>query len=205
MDLTRCVSAKAKLPAPGLITVCSLEDSHDVSLFAQGMAVMNVDVCCSSGSKHYSGTTAAVSCGCGDAATGFPLCLSKVFQSLSALGPHVACLVAVEALSLIVALCFLGRFVLHILGLVFALDVLAFAFAFAVFALAFALRIRSELHWHWLTVDVLLCARDLKNLLSHLIPACDSDAVPDKVLFHSHVLQSQHRHSYLDIVVYGLC
>ena len=62
----------------------------------------------------------------------FPLCIGKVFQSLSALGLHVACLLAVEALSLIVALCFLGRFVLCILGLVFALDVLA------VFALGFA-------------------------------------------------------------------
>ena len=28
--------------------------------------------------------------------------------------------------------------------------------------------------WHWLTVDLLLCSRDLENLLSHLIPACDS-------------------------------
>ena len=79
-------------------------------------------------------------------------CLDKIFQSLLALVPHVTCFVAVEALSLIVALFFLGRFVLHILGLVFVLDVLAFvfafAFAFALFALAFALRIRSELHWH---------------------------------------------------------
>ena len=95
----------------------------------------------------------------------------------------MTCLVAVEALSLIVALCFLGRFVLHVLGLVFALDVLAFASAsaFALFALTFALRIRSELHWHWLTVDVLLCSRDLENLLSLLISACDPDAVPDEV------------------------
>ena len=50
-----------------------------------------------------------------------------------------------------------------------------------------------------------LCSRDLENLLSHLIPACDSDAVPHEVLFHSHVLHPQHRHPYLDVVVYGLC
>ena len=50
-----------------------------------------------------------------------------------------------------------------------------------------------------------MCSRDLENLLSHLIPACDSDAVPDEVLFHSHVLHALHRQSYLDIVVYGLC
>ena len=37
-----------------------------------------------------------------------------------------------QHLSLIVALCFLGQLVRYILGLVFALDVLAFAFAFAV-------------------------------------------------------------------------
>ena len=60
-----------------------------------------------------------------------PLHRQVFFQSLSALGLHVACLLAVEALSLIVVLC--------ILGLAFALDVLASAFAFA-------LRIRSELH-----------------------------------------------------------
>ena len=42
-----------------------------------------------------------------------------------------------------------------------------------------------------------LCSRDLENLLSHLIP--------DEVLFHSQVLYPQHRHSYLDVVVYGLC
>ena len=155
MGLTRCVSAGAKLPAPGLLTACSLENSQDVSLFMQGMAMTKVDDCLSLGSKHCNGTTAALSCECGDTVTGFPFCLGKVFQSLVALGPHVTCFVAAEALSPIVAFRFLGRFVLHILGLVFALDVLAFALAFALLALAFALRIRSELHWHWLTVDVL--------------------------------------------------
>ena len=70
---------------------------------------------------------------------------------------------------LIVILCFLGRFVLCILALAFALDVLAFAFAFAVFAFAvfafaLALRIRSELHPHRLAVDVLPCSRDLEDL-----------------------------------------
>ena len=83
------------------------------------------------------------------------------------------------------------------LALAFVLDVLALA-------LALALRICSGLHWRWSTVDVMLCSRDLENLLSHLIPACDSDAVPDEVLFDSHVLHSQHRHSYLDIVVNGI-
>ena len=135
----------------------------------------------------------------------FPLCIGKVCQLLSALGLHVACLLVVEAFSVIVALCFLGRFILCIVGLVLALDVHAFACVFALFALAFALRVRSELPWHRLTVGVLLCSRDIENLLSHLIPACDSDAVQDEMLFNSHVLHSQHRHSYLDVVVYGLC
>ena len=117
---------------------------------------------------------------------------------------HVACLLAVEALSLVVALCFLGRVVLSIFACALDLGVLAIAFAFAVFALAYARRIRSELDWHRLTVDVLLCSRDLEDLRSHLIPDCDSDAVPDEVRFDSHVLQSQHCHAYLD-VVYGLC
>ena len=95
---------------------------------------------------------------------------------------------------------------LSVLALALGLDVLAFAFALAVFALAvFALRIRAELHRHWLTVDVLLCSRDLENLFSHLCPACDPDAVPDEVLFDSHVLHPQDRHAYLDVVVYGLC
>ena len=44
MGLTRCVSAGAKLPTPGLLTVCSLENSQDVSFFTQGMAMTNVDV-----------------------------------------------------------------------------------------------------------------------------------------------------------------
>ena len=57
----------AGLSATDLITVCSLEDSQVVSLFAQGIAMTNVDVFLSSGSKHCSGTTAAVSLGCGDA------------------------------------------------------------------------------------------------------------------------------------------
>ena len=47
----------------------------------------------------------------------------------SALGLHVACLVAVEALSLIVALCLLGRLGLSVLAFALALDVLAFALA----------------------------------------------------------------------------
>ena len=63
MCLTCVVSAGAMLPAPGLLTACSLEDSHDVSLFTQGMAMKNVDVCLSPGSKHCNGTTAAVSFG----------------------------------------------------------------------------------------------------------------------------------------------
>ena len=81
MDLTRCVSAGAKLPAPGLlIMVCSLENSQDVSLFIQGMAMTNVVVCPSLGSKH--GTIAAVSCGCGDGATGFFSALARSFNRL---------------------------------------------------------------------------------------------------------------------------
>ena len=71
MGLTCCVSAGAMPHAPGLLTACSVEDSQDISLLAQGMAMTNVDVCLSPVSKHCNGTTAAVSCGCGDAATGF--------------------------------------------------------------------------------------------------------------------------------------
>ena len=92
MDLTY-VSAGAMLPAPGLLTACSLVDSQDVSLtacslgdsqdvslFAQGMAMTNVDVCLSSGRKHYNCTTAVASCGCGDGATGFPSALASSFS-----------------------------------------------------------------------------------------------------------------------------
>ena len=180
MGLIRRVSAKAKLPAPGHLTVCSQENSQDVSFFTQGMAMTNVDVSRLEistvterpllrrvGNKHCNGTIAVASCGCGDAATGF-FSASARSLSLVALGLHVACFVAIEALSPIVAFYFLGRFVSHIVGLVFALDVLAFAFAFAfafaLFGVAFALRIRSELHWHWLTVSVLLCSGDLEKI-----------------------------------------
>ena len=45
MGLARCFSDGAKLPAPELLTVCSLENSQDVSLFIQGMAMTNVVVC----------------------------------------------------------------------------------------------------------------------------------------------------------------
>ena len=40
---------RAKLPAPGLLTVCSLENSQNVALFIQGMAMTNVVVCPSPG------------------------------------------------------------------------------------------------------------------------------------------------------------
>ena len=50
MGLTRCVSAGAKLTAPGLHTVCSLESSQDVPLFTEGMAMTNVHECLSPGS-----------------------------------------------------------------------------------------------------------------------------------------------------------
>ena len=116
------------LPAPSLITDPSLEDSQVGSLVTQGMAMMNVDVWLSSGSQHCSGTTVVVSLGCGVA-----VCLGKVFQRLSALGLHVACLVAVGALSLIVALCLLERFCLSVLAFALALDLtsLPLPFGFA--------------------------------------------------------------------------
>ena len=63
MGLTCVVSAGTMLPAPGLLTACSLGDSHDVSLFTQGMAMTNVDVCLSPGRRHCNGTTTAVSFG----------------------------------------------------------------------------------------------------------------------------------------------
>ena len=75
MGLTRCVS-------PGLLTACPLENSQDVSLFAQGIAITNVDECLSPGSKHCNGTTAAVTCGCGDAATGFSSASAMSFSLL---------------------------------------------------------------------------------------------------------------------------
>ena len=73
-----------------------------------------------------------------------------------------------------------------------AFRVLAFAFGLAVFALVFALRTRTDLHWHRLTVSVLLCSRDLEDFLSHLCPARDPYAVPDEVRFDPHVLHPQH-------------
>ena len=170
MGLTCCVSAGAMLPANGLLAACSLEDSQDVSLFAQSMALMSVEVSLSPTSKHCNGTTV-----------------------------HVFLLA--EALSLIVALCFLGQFVLCILGLVFALDVLCLCLCCISPCPCSSDSLRAALAS---VVDALLCSRDLENLLSHLIPACDPDAVPVEVLFHLHVLHPQHRHSCFDVVVYGL-
>ena len=65
MGLVCSTSSGAVLPAPGLISDLSLEDSHVCLLFARGMAMMNVDVSLSSGSEDCSGTTVAVSLGCG--------------------------------------------------------------------------------------------------------------------------------------------
>ena len=197
-SLTCCDAVGATLP-PGLLTACSLEDSQDVSLFAQGMAMTNVDV--SLAWEVSTATARPLLCRV-DVATLPPVSplhrqgLSVAFCAW----PYVACLLEAESLSLIIALCFLGRFVLGILGLVFAL-----CLCLCYLCPCLCSSDRSELRWHRLTLDVLLRSRDPENLLSHLIPACDSDAVPGEVLFHSHVLHSQHRHSYLDIVVYGLC
>ena len=78
--LGKCLHLRTCPPAPGLLTACSLEDSHDISLFAQGMAMTNVDACLSPGSKHCNGTAVAVSFGCGVAATGFPSASTKSFS-----------------------------------------------------------------------------------------------------------------------------
>ena len=115
------VSAGPMLPAPRLLTACSLEDSQEVSLFTQSMAMTNVDECPLQ--RHDRCCVVWMWRRCHR----FPFCLGKDSQSLSALGPHVTCFVALEALSLIVALCFRGRFVLCILALAFPLDVLAFS------------------------------------------------------------------------------
>ena len=42
MGLACCVFCGAMLPAPGLLTACSLKDSQDVPLFAQGKAMTNL-------------------------------------------------------------------------------------------------------------------------------------------------------------------
>ena len=53
----------------------------------------------------------------------------------------------------------------------------------AVFALALALRMRTDLQWHRIAVSVLLCSRDLEDVLSRLCPARDPRAVLDEVRF----------------------
>ena len=45
LDFAFVLSAGAMLPAPGLLTACSLENLQDVSLSTQGMATTNVDEC----------------------------------------------------------------------------------------------------------------------------------------------------------------
>ena len=205
MGITCVVSAGVTLLAPGLLTACSLEDSHDVSLFTQGMAMTNVDVRLSPGSKHCNGTTAAVSFGwCGVAATGFSSASARSFS----LSLHSAFTWPVfwqwKHLLRKSFFAFFDDSFLASLPLPLLLTSLRLPLPLLSLPLALALRIRSELHWQWLTVDVPLCSRDLENLLSHLAPACDPDAVPDEVLFASHVLHPQHRHSYLDVVVFGL-
>ena len=87
VGLVCSISSGAVLPAPGPIADLSLEDSHVCSWFAQGMAMMNVDV--SLVWKQCSGTTVAV------ARTWrhghwLPFCLGKFLQPLAALGLHVA-------------------------------------------------------------------------------------------------------------------
>ena len=129
-----------------------------------------------------------------------------VFQSLSALGPHVAGLLASRS-TFSNRRSFLSWTIRFFASLALSLPSTSLPFPLLLLSL--------PLPWPFgfapscigigLTVDVLLCSRDLENLFSRLIPACDSDAVPDEVLFHSHVLHHQHRHSHLDIVVYGLC
>ena len=88
------------LPALGLLTACSPDDSQDVSLFEQGMAMTN-------GSNHCNGTTGAVSCG--DAAIGFPAASARSFSRFLHSAFTWPVFLAVEALSLIVALCHLER------------------------------------------------------------------------------------------------
>ena len=67
-------------------------------------------------------------------------------------------------------------------------------------ALALALRLHTDLHWHIIAVDVLLCSRDLEVLLSHLYTARDSCAFLDETSFDSLVLHSQHIHIRHDVI-----
>ena len=101
------------LPAPELLTACSLEYSQDISLFAQGMAMTNVDV---SLAWEYALQRDNRCCVVWMSRRGhrFLLCIGKVFQSLSALGLHVARLSAAEALSLIVADSFFASLVMSL-------------------------------------------------------------------------------------------
>ena len=52
-----------------------------------------------------------------------------------------------------------------------------------------------------LAVCVLLCSRDLEDVLSSLCPARDPRAVPDGVRFDPHVLHPQHCRTGLGVVV----
>ena len=101
------------------------------------------------------------------AVTGFPLCIGQVFQSRPAPGLCTTCFPAIITLSLIVVFHFLRRFLLCIL---------------AMLASVLALRLYTDLHWHEIAVNVLLCSRDLEVLLSHLYTARDSCAFLDEKL-----------------------
>ena len=90
----------------------------------------------------------------------------------------MTCLSAVVTLFLIVVFHFLRRFDPCVL---------------AMLAFALALRLHTDLHWHKIAVNVLLCSRDLEDFLSHLYTARDSCAFPDETSFNSPV-PSAHSH-----------
>ena len=136
-----------------------------------------------------SGAIAAVPLGRVFAVTGFPLCIGQVLRSRPALGLCMTCLPAVATLSPVIIFHFLRQFVPCVL---------------AMLALVHALRLHTDLHWHKIAVNVLLCSRDLEDFLSHLYTARDSCAFPDETSFNSPIFHPQHTHICHDVVDHSL-
>ena len=163
------------LPASDLIVVSILTRAQGVFLLPCGTVTRNIVT-----KSSTSGASAAVLLGRVFAVTGFHSASAKVLQSRPAPGLCTTCLPAMVTFSPIVVFHFLRRFLPCIL---------------AMLALVHALRLHTDLHWHKIAINVLLCSRELEVLLSHLYTARDSCAFPDETSFDSLVLPfSAHSH-----------
>ena len=178
VSLARLDSVGAVLPASDLIVVSILTRAHDVFLLPCGTVTRNIVTKSSQGVCSH----------------WFPLCISQILQPRPGPGLCTACLPAMITLSSDRRLSLTQTFF--------------FLASLPRLLLPFALRLHTDLHWHKIAVNALLCSRDLEVLLSHLYTARDSCAFPDGTSFDSLVLHSQHihiRHDFIDHSLSYLC